>query len=156
MRRFALCWSLWLQISTDIKVSMPLCISAFFHVLEMVRAASSIFVERCKCISYQVLSWIRFVTFHLLVAGLHQQYCIKNREPLSLLSSSSQHPDGSCNTMLTFHVEGSLFPHVQVTSWCQRQWHVLHMFTVRIQIGTTVVQKEIALHGKQRRKPLSL
>lgn len=47
--------------------------------------------------------------------------------------------------MLTFHVEDSIFPHVQVTSWCQRQWHVLHMSTVRIQIGTTVIQKEITL-----------
>lgn len=156
MRCFTPCWSLWLHISTDIEVSMPLGISAFFHVLEMVRAASSIFVERCKCINYpsllsweNVLSWVCFVTFQLLVAGFHQQYCIKNWEPLSSLFER-------CNTILTFHVEGSLFPQVQVTSWYQREWRALHTLTVRIQVGITVIQKEITLHGKQKRKPLYL
>lgn len=69
--------SLWLHILTDIKVSMPLGISAFTHVLKIVRA-SSIFVERCKCISYSSLQGEgaeldMFCHILLLVAGFHQQ-----------------------------------------------------------------------------------
>lgn len=62
-------WRLWQHVSTDIKVSMPLGSSAFFHALEMARAVSSSFVERYKWICCPSLrgkgSWIYFVTFHL-------------------------------------------------------------------------------------------
>ena len=135
--------------------------SAFFHVLEMVRAASSSFVERCKwicCPSLQgkdgeldIFCHIPPVSSWCTISSTVLQ--IKN---LCLYYLTCQHPDRSSNVMLTCRIEWSLFSHVQEASQHQRQQHVLNMFTVRFQIGTTVIQKDTALHGKQMRKPISL
>lgn len=156
---FTLWWRLWQHVSTDIKVSRPLGSFAFFHVLELVRAASSSFVERCKQISclLQGKGGELDIFCHIPpVSSCCTISCtILQIENLCIYYLTYQHPDRSSNAMLTFYIEWSLFPHLQETSQCQRQWHVLHMFIIRFQIGTSVIKKEISLHSKQARKPLS-
>lgn len=59
--------------------------------------------------------------------------------------------------VLTLCMEWSLFPLVQEISQGQRQWQAPpRVFTIRFPTGTAVIRKEIALHDKQTREPLSL
>lgn len=114
-------WRFLLHLSTDIKVNRPPGISAFFHVLEMVRAASSSFVEWCKsicCPSPQERGGELDIFCHIPPVS---SWCTISRtllqiQNICLYCLPCQHADGSSNVMLTFHIERSLFQHVQEMS----------------------------------------
>lgn len=118
---FTLWCRLWQHVSTDIKVSMPLGSSALFLILEMVRVASSSFMERCKwicCPSLQGKGGELEIFCHIPPVS---SWCtisntILQIENLCLYYLTCQHPDRSSSAMLTFCIEWSLFLHVQETS----------------------------------------